>query len=253
MPVKTIETTNVSVAFHGVEVLSNISFQADRGDYIAVVGPNGSGKTTLAKALLGLVPVSKGEIYLDGQLRAQFASWSRIGYLPQKAPFLGQHFPATAEELVATGTYSRLPFPKRLQKSDWQAVDEAMNLLQIRHLRHQLVGCLSGGQLQRVLLARAVVNHPSILILDEPIAALDPQTRESFYAMVKEMNRELQVTVFLISHDIGSCGKYASKILYIDRKIIFYGSPDEFCKSSSMSAYFSPHLQHLMCGRHEIP
>ncbi|MFA5199219.1 MAG: ABC transporter ATP-binding protein, partial [Candidatus Omnitrophota bacterium] len=102
---------------------------------------------------------------------------------------------------------------------------------------------------QRVLLARTLLHHPQILILDEPTAALDPQSREAFYLTVQKLNRERGTTVFLISHDVGSVGKYASKLLYLDRKVIFYGTFEGFCGSPEMTEYFGPD-QHIICHRH---
>jgi zinc transport system ATP-binding protein len=124
-----------------------------------------------------------------------------------------------------------------------------MEILGVTNLGNRPIGRLSGGQQQRILLARALVHHPQLLILDEPTVALDPQSRESFYATVKKLNKEKGVTVLLVSHDVGSVGHYASKLLYLDREIIFYGTFDDFCKSPKMSDYFGAG-QHLICHRH---
>ncbi|MFA5167365.1 MAG: metal ABC transporter ATP-binding protein [Candidatus Omnitrophota bacterium] len=247
---KVLEVKNLSTAYKSVEVLRDISFTAEAGDYIGIVGPNGSGKTTLIKTLLGLLPSSRGEILIEGKSLSHFKEWGHIGYLPQKMPFLDQHFPATAEEIIATGTYPGKCFPKKLGGNDHRAVDRVAALLEIEDLKQKPIGKLSGGQQQRVLLARAFVHEPKIVILDEPTAALDPQSRGSFYAMVKKMNLETQTTVLLVSHDIASLGKEASKLLYLDRRIIFYGGFEAFCKSPEMTAYFGSLSQHLMCGRH---
>lgn len=250
---KTLEVKNLCFAYKHSEILRDISFTAETGDYIGVVGPNGSGKTTLIKTILGLLSPSRGEVLIEGRPLAHFKGWRHIGYQPQQMPFLDQRFPATAEEIITTGTYPGKRFPKRLGKTDRMAVDRVTALLEIEDLRKKPIGKLSGGQQQRVLLARAFVHEPKIVILDEPTAALDPQSRESFYALVKKMNQEKKITVLLVSHDIASLGKEATKLLYLDRQLIFYGGFDVFCKSPEMAAHFGPLSQHLMCGRHGNP
>jgi len=246
--VKIINVENLSVQYRGVEALSRISFNVDCGDYIGIVGPNGSGKTTLVKALLGLVPF-EGKIFFQQKSLSEFTTTKHIGYLPQKMSFLDQRFPATAEEIVVSGVYCCKRFPKRLSQIDYKAAEEAMEILGVTHLKNRPIGRLSGGQQQRILLARALVHHPQLLILDEPTVALDPKSRESFYATVKKLNKERGVTVLLISHDVGSIGQFASKLLYLDREIIFYGTFEEFCKSPKMSDYFGAG-QHVICHRH---
>jgi len=244
---KIVEVKNLTVEYNGVEALSDVSFEAEASDYIGVVGPNGSGKTTLIKALLGLVPYA-GRVSFLGKEFSSFTREKHVGYLPQKMSFLDQRFPATALEIVVSGVYCCKKFPKRLSRSDYSAAKEAMEILGVTNLRDRPIGRLSGGQQQRILLARALVHHPQLLILDEPTVALDPQSREAFYLTVRKLNKENGVTVLLVSHDFGSVVKYASKLLYLDRQIIFYGTFEEFCKSPKMSDYFGAG-QHMICHR----
>ena len=125
-----------------------------------------------------------------------------------------------------------------------------LDALQIGALRGSLIGELSGGQQQRVLLARALVHRPRILILDEPTVALDPQSRENFYLTLQKLNKEEGITILFVTHDSGTIGKYAGKLLYLDKKVIFYGSFDRFCSSSAMTDYFGKSSQHVICQRH---
>jgi len=243
-----IEVKNLTVKYRGIEALSGVSFEAHTADYIGIVGPNGSGKTTLIKALLELVPY-EGKICFSGRDLSLFTKEKHIGYLPQKMSFLDQRFPATAKEIVVSGVYCCKKFPKHLSQDDYRAAEEAMGILGISNLKGRPIGRLSGGQQQRVLLARALVHRPEILILDEPTIALDPQSRQAFYETVQKLNKENKVTVLLVSHDIGSVGKYASKLLYLDRQLIFYGTFEEFCKSPEMTDYFGAG-QHNICHRH---
>ena len=251
MSINALEVKDLSVAYQSSEALSRVSFAAGGGDYVGIVGPNGSGKTTLIKTIVGLLPPLGGSIRILGEELTDFRQWHEIGYLPQKTSALDPRFPASVYEIVASGVLSTKRFPKVLSGVDKGKIQNALELLGIVDLRARLIGRLSGGQQQRVLLARALVNEPKLLLLDEPTVALDPQTRENFYVLLQKLNKDKKITILLVSHDTGTVGKYASKLLYLDKKVIFYGGFDEFCSSSSMTDYFGLSSQHLMCHRHE--
>lgn len=250
MPGEIVSTDLLSCRYREGRVLEDISFKVERGDYVGIVGPNGSGKSTLIKALLGLVTISDGSASLFGTLLEDFRDWHKIGYLPQSLHLVNPVFPATVHETVGLGLLSLKSFPKRLNRADTLKINSTLDELGILDLKHKLIGELSGGQLQRVLLARAVVNDPELLVLDEPTAALDPETRGRFYTMIADINRSRGVTILLVTHDSGSIGEHASKMLYLDKKMLFYGSFIEFCHSPEMSSLFGEHSQHLMCHRH---
>lgn len=230
--------------------LDGISFTVDAGDYIGIVGPNGSGKTTLIKTILGLLEPESGTIEIMGNPVSAVRSWQQIGYLPQTTTIANKSFPASVVEVVATGLLGGKSFPRSISAADLRQVTAILEQLDIGHLHTEQIGNLSGGQSQRVLLARAMVARPDLLILDEPTAALDPSTREHFYETISSLNREQGTTILLITHDSGSIGKYASKMLYLDHKLIFYGSFADFCHSADMSHYFGDSSQHLMCHQH---
>ena len=196
-----LEARGLCVSYDSTEVLSDVSLKLSAGDYLGIVGPNGCGKSTLIKALLGLIPVDRGEIALFGTQASDFRQWQRIGFLPQRLRTLATHFPATVFEVVALGLLGGKRFPKRLTAGDRQRVAEVCAQMGIDDLAGRLVSELSGGQQQRVLLARALVNEPELLILDEPTTALDPETRESFYALLRTINRERQTAVVMVTHD----------------------------------------------------
>ena len=250
MPVNVVEASDLTVRLQETEALSGVSFSIAKGDYVGIVGPNGSGKTTLVKSLLGLLPRESGEVKLFGEDLARFRGWQSVGYLPQKGTAIDPRFPATAREIVASGIMVRRPFPPFLIAQEKKEISEAMKTLNITDIADRPIGRLSGGQQQRVLLARAFSHRPSLLILDEPAAALDPQTRDTFYSILEHLNREHQVTILLVSHDINTIGQYASKLIYLDRKLIFYGKFDEFCRSKVMTDYFGQQTQHVICHRH---
>jgi zinc transport system ATP-binding protein len=250
MPMNAISIEGLSFAYHGNEVLRGITCDIGAGDYVGIVGPNGSGKSTLIRCILGLNRVDQGTITLFGVPQPAFTAWHRIGFLPQGLQLFNPNFPATVEEIVRLGRLSKKRFPRRFDASDSEAVDRALDLMGISSLGKRLIGELSGGLRQRALLARALVNDPEILILDEPTTALDPDTRQSFYSTVRDLNGNRGTTVLLVTHDSSTIGLYASKLLYLDKRIIFYGTFEEFCRSSNMTEVFGHHSQHLICRRH---
>ncbi|HPP06674.1 MAG TPA: ATP-binding cassette domain-containing protein, partial [Syntrophorhabdaceae bacterium] len=179
-----------------------------------------------------------------------FNEWYRIGYLPQKHTLLAHHFPAKVKEIVALGLMSKKRLPRRIDRSDILTINRYLDLFGIMDLKEKFIGELSGGQLQRVLAAKALVNEPELIILDEPTTALDPETRERFFHILEGLNRTKETTIVMITHDTGTIGRYASSMLYLDRKVIFFGSFESFCASDAMTEYFGQHTQHLICHRH---
>lgn len=250
MQVNAVSISGLSFDYHGNNVLKDITCDIASGDYIGIVGPNGSGKSTLIRCILGLNRPAAGNISLFGVPRESFTDWHRVGYLPQGLQMLNPSFPATVREIVMLGRLSAKRFPKRFDRNDGIAVEKSLELMAISDIGDKLIGELSGGLRQRAILARALVNDPELLILDEPTTALDPDTRESFYATLKDLNLYRNTTVLLVTHDSATIGLYASRLLYLDKKIIFYGSFREFCESPDMTGIFGHQGQHLICRRH---
>ncbi len=249
MSIIPLDVKSLCVMYQGAEVLSQIDLVVNAGDYIGIVGPNGSGKTTLVRAVLGLLPLASGQVVLFGKEQQEFKDWKKIGYLPQRITHLDQRFPANVDEVVAAGLIASRPYPKEMTSSDRDRVADILKDLGIADLRTRMIGRLSGGQQQRVLLARALVHAPELLFLDEPTTALDPATREMFYVLLQKINKTQKTTILFVSHDPVTMGKYASKLLYLDKKVVFFGSFDNFCHSPDMTRYFGAG-QHLICHRH---
>jgi zinc transport system ATP-binding protein len=251
MSVTILSSEGLHFQYNGIEILTDISFQIQAEDYVGIVGPNGSGKTTLIKLILGFFKPTQGRIFLFGQNPADFRDWQKVGYLPQKANDFNPHFPATVREIVSLGLLSKKRFPKSIGKSDDDAINEILSLMDITNIQKKLIGELSGGQQQRVLIAKAMVSEPELLILDEPTTALDPEGRENFFNTLKELNEKKKLTIIMITHDIGTIGKYASRLLYLDKQVIFFGGFDNFCASNEMTNYFGEYSQHVICHRHD--
>jgi len=246
-----LEIKNVSVEFNGLVAIKDVSAKINRGDFVGLAGPNGAGKSTLVKAILGLVPLQKGAIVLFDQDIKKFSQWEKVGYLPQKINTINPLFPASVEEIVSIGLLSTKSFPKIINSEDKKRISKVLLDLDILKLKHKMFSELSGGQQQRVVLARALVSKPDLLIFDEPSNALDPVSRDSFFSYIKKLNIEEGITIILITHDTGYIGKYANKLLYIDGRLIYYGSFTDFCKSGEMSKQFGKLDQHLICHQHD--
>lgn len=187
----------------GALILDNISFDVKKGDYIGLVGPNGAGKTTLLHALIGLEPISKGEIINEGLT---------LAYVPQHFAVESFHLPLTVSELVRTGLANprERDFQKRIEKALKRV---GMSLFLNRNLQE-----LSGGERQKILLARALVDDPDLLLLDEPMSALDDPSRLHFYKLLKQLNKK-GMTIFLVSHDLEMVVKHVDRVLCLNRKL----------------------------------
>jgi len=245
-----IQATNLAVRYGQTEALRDISFSIEKGDFVGLVGPNGGGKTTLAKAVLGLIPKTKGKILLFGKEQKNFDGFSKIGYLPQKQSSINQLFPATVGEVIFLGLLSKKRRPKRISQEDGRKIDQTLSLLGILDLKNKMLSELSGGQQQRALLARALVSDPELLILDEPSTALDPSSREDFFKLVQKLNQETKTTIILITHDTGYIGQYANKLLYIDRKLVFFGKISDFCPQGDVASCFEKSDRHIIWHQH---
>jgi zinc transport system ATP-binding protein len=250
MPVDVMTVEGLSYSYNAAEVLRDVSFRVTAGDYLGIVGPNGSGKSTLIKAVLGLVAPVQGAITLFGATPDRFRERQKVGYLPQRLKFFNPSFPATVEEIVRLGLLGGKRFPKRREPADDAAIEKTLGYMGITDIRRKLIGELSGGQQQRTLLARALVSDPQLLILDEPTTALDPETRGNFYKLLQHINQDHGTTIVLVTHDTWSIGRYASRFLYVDKRIVFDGTFDEFCQSGEMTAFFGENAQHVICHQH---
>lgn len=250
MPLTVAATDGLSCHFGATKVLDNVSLTVKAGDYLGIVGPNGSGKSTLIRALLGLMAPSSGSATLFGIDLRSFDQWSRIGYLPQRLRFFNPHFPATVKEIVALGLPAAGRCGRRLHSADHRRIDQILERLGIAGERQRLIGQLSGGQQQRVFLARAMVSEPELLLLDEPTTALDPETRDNFYALLNELQHERGTAIVLVTHDTWNIGRYAKSFVYLDKRIVFAGTFAEFCRSTDMARVFGEDAGHMIYHEH---
>src|SRR5699024_228689 len=207
--------------------LQNISFSINEGEFLAIVGPNGSGKSTLLKLILGVYKLQQGQILINGKNRKSFNAWQDIGYVSQKAAAHAKGFPATVKEVVLSGLTKEKGLFKRFNRKDNEQLDKTLELLYISHIKYQNVSNLSGGQAQRVFIARALINNPSILVLDEPTEGIDSKHVKDFYNVLFKL-KEKDVTILLVTHDIGVVVDNADRVACLNEHLHFHGTNTEF-------------------------
>lgn len=222
-----LKCENLSFAYDGVTVVSNLNFNVEEGNYLCIIGENGAGKSTLIKGLLRLKKPSAGRVEMGEGLRA-----TEIGYLPQQTQ-IQKDFPASVREVVLSGCLNRMglrPFYSRVEK---ERAREKMEALEILDLQDQCYRDLSGGQQQRVLLARAMCAAHKLILLDEPVSGLDPVATRSLYAQIARINETTGLTVIMVSHDIDASLRYASHILHLGQEgQLFFGTQKEYLRSA---------------------
>jgi len=248
---KIIKVKNLSVYYQNNIALRNISFEINKGDFIGLAGPNGGGKSTLIKTILNLIKIKDGSIVLFNEKLEDFNSWHKIGYLPQINTTINTLLPATVFEIISLGLLSEKKFPKKIKKADKEKVINILKTLSIERLENKRINMLSGGEQQKVLLARSLVLNPEILIFDEPSTALDPNSREDFFNLINKLNKEKGITIILITHDTGYIGTYANKIMYIDEELKYYGEISEFCSNKNDINCFRKIGEHIIWHQHK--
>ena len=223
-----IELDNVSFHYDQTVVLKNISLQVKQGDFLAVLGPNGSGKSTLLKIILGLIKPTSGNVQLFGETSKDFKKREWIGYVSQKSNAFNSGFPATVYEVVESGLVKKAGLFKKFPKDVSDRVEKALQSVGMENFAKKSIGELSGGQQQRVFIARALVAEPKCLILDEPTVGIDHQHVQSFYHMLAYLNREQNITLILVTHDVDTVSNQISHVACLNQTIHFHGFKKEF-------------------------
>jgi zinc transport system ATP-binding protein len=209
------------VRFGKQVILEDVNLEIQERDFLGIIGPNGGGKTTLLKVILGLIKPSCGTVRVFGT--SPEAARRRIGYLPQRSLF-DQNFPVTASEVVMMGRYGRLGLFKRYSTHDRQAALEALEAVDMASYADREIGSFSGGQQQRIFVARALVSQPEMLLLDEPAAGIDSAQQKEFYELLRDLNKRM--TILMISHDISAVSKYVTKIACVNQKLYYHDSKE---------------------------
>lgn len=220
-----IEVKDASFSYEGTAAVKELNFSLLQGDYLCIVGQNGSGKSTLLKGLLRLKAPSSGSLSFSEEL-----SMKQVGYMPQEAPNQ-KDFPASVYEVVLSGRLASLGLKPFYSAKDKRAAASNLELLGITQLANASYRTLSGGQRQRVLLARSLCAAKKLLLLDEPLSGLDAKAAAEFYELLKDINQNMGITIVMVSHDVQSALKYASHILHLENRQVYFGSSSEYQKA----------------------
>ncbi len=223
-----VEMKNVSFSYEKKRVVKDVTFSLEEGDFAAFIGPNGSGKSTVIKLLLAQLIPDSGSIKILGENAASRQKWTDIGYISQEVREFNQSFPATVREIVGSNLYSDMGFFHFLNGKLNQKIRSALKLVEMQDLIDRRIGNLSGGQQQRVFIARMMVNDPKIILLDEPLSGVDIRTQDEFYHIIGDINRRLNKTVVMVSHDVNVIGRQANYVICFEEGRAHVHEADEF-------------------------
>ncbi|HLG36744.1 MAG TPA: metal ABC transporter ATP-binding protein [Nitrososphaera sp.] len=230
MQLEAVKVERVSYDYGHEKILDDISFTVQEGDLLGIIGPNGAGKTTLFSCMLGLIEDYEGVIEILGQdIRKKRKVLQQIGYVPQKKS-VERGFPATVEDIVSLGA---------IEKGSKGNIRAALETVGLTDYRERRIGELSGGQLQRVFIAKALVNEPRLLILDEPSTGIDVETQNKFYSLLRKLNKENHITMIWASHDLEAINSLANRVACINRNVFFHGESHEFFENPELLKKYS--------------
>jgi zinc transport system ATP-binding protein len=245
-----VELHDVEVTYPGgITALEHISLEIRAGDFVGLIGPNGSGKSTLLSVIVGLVKPTVGTVKLFGA-PVSAENLKKVGFVPQTPHAKDRNFPATVYETVLMG---RVPLSNHFpwfDAEDHAKAHQALERLGISDLRKRSINELSGGQMQRVFTAKALVGDPQLLIFDEPTSGVDAHAKAEFYSILEQLNRELSITTILSLHDIGVVTKLAKTIICINRTQYFDGKTKDFDAGSILSKAYGYPVEVVEHGEH---
>jgi zinc transport system ATP-binding protein len=216
-----VSLEDVWVQYNGVPILEGINLAIEQDDFLGIIGPNGGGKTTLLKIILGLISPSRGKVSVLGKPPEK--SRSKIGYVPQHNLF-DRDFPISVGDVVLMGRYGKSGLFRRYSSEDRRATQDALQTVGMLDYKDRQMGKLSGGELQRIFIARALVAEPKLLLLDEPTASVDPAMQTEFYELLEKLKK--QMAIVLVSHDISAVSIYVDKLACLNRQLHYHGSKE---------------------------
>jgi ABC-type Mn2+/Zn2+ transport system ATPase subunit len=233
-----LEVKNISIGYGDKTILRDLSFQVPHGSRVAVVGPNGAGKSTLFKALVGLLPLQQGNIFIHGE--ALGTHQDCVAYVPQREE-VDWRFPVTVSDVVMMGRFAQMGWLKRATAHDRAAVQKSLAQMGIAELANESIGLLSGGQQQRAFLARAIAQEPHILLMDEPFTGVDITTQEATLRLLDHL-QEKQVTAIVSTHDLNLAGSRFDLVLLLNHRLIAFGTPQEVFTKENLAQAFGNSL-----------
>ncbi|MFO7952193.1 MAG: metal ABC transporter ATP-binding protein [Bacillota bacterium] len=239
-----VEVDQLNVKLNQNLVLEDITFHVKAGEFAGIIGPNGAGKTTLLRAMLGLVPIWRGEFSIFGLPMSRLKEIrSSVGYMPQRQSF-ERRFPLSVADVVATGLISSQTLLRKISGRE-KKIRDALRAVRMESFYSKPFQDLSGGEQQRVLLARSLAGKPRLLLLDEPNAGLDFPAQQSFLDILKELKERENLTIILVSHDLFSIAPAADNLICINRTMHVHGKPAEVLQSSHLDQAYRCQFDYL--------
>ena len=227
-----LDVENVTIAIRGRTIIDDLSFWIPKGEFLCLCGPNGAGKSTLLKSILGLIPIAKGKIRINGDEVGP--GHHRIGYVPQRKGF-DRDFPARPVDLIVAAL--RGTWPGRVKPEERERARVVLAKIGGEHLLDKHLAGLSGGETQRVFLARALINNPSLIILDEPTAGVDVKGRAELMELMTTISRSDELAAILVTHNLAAVAQTAERIAYLEGgRLLCWGLPQELLGQSSLTA-----------------
>lgn len=242
---KVVEVKNLSFGYGDKLVLDNVDLYVKEGDFMGIVGPNGSAKSTLLKLTLGILRPNAGEVRLFDTPIAQFKDWYKIGYVSQRVRDFNLSFPATVEEIIAANLHHSMGAFKFLTKKHKEKIDQVLEIVGMQDYKKRLIGQMSGGQQQRIFIARVLASDPRILFLDEPTVGVDAKSQQQFYELLGRLNKELNMTLVMVSHDIGVITKQANRIACLGNQKIFIDRTEDFDQENYIRSVYGEYAELL--------
>ncbi len=244
-----VETRNLNVSISGCKVLEDVNLRILENSFTGLIGPNGGGKTTLLRTLLGLIPVDEGEVRIEGELlgTGKKGTWI-MGYVPQQIR-VDRRFPLSVLDAVLMGRYGKIGLGRRVSSTDREIALDCLDRVGLVHLAQVRIGDLSGGEQQRVFIARALSASPKVLILDEPTAAVDVAAQDSFYRLLQQLQQTYSLTVVMATHDIGVVPIYCDAIACLNRTLHLHGRPEEILKKDVFKKLYGTEVEVVMHGK----
>ena len=247
---KVIQLKDVSFGYDGNTVLEKINLDIFEGDYLGIVGPNGCAKSTLLKLILNILKPQEGSIKLFDQEQHHFKDWGTLGYVPQKATSFNSSFPATVEEVVGANLYPLIGLFKPMVKKYRQLIYEALQVVGMESYGKRLIGNLSGGQQQKVFIARTLVSSPRIILLDEPTVGIDLKSQGEFYQLLEKLNKEMNMTIVMVSHDIGAITEKVNRVACMgDKRLVTHHSCCNIPFNEVLTQFYGDKMK-LMVHKH---
>lgn len=241
-----VEIRGLSVTIKGKEILRNVNISLEEGHFLGIVGPNGGGKTTLVKTILGLVKPDSGKISVFGTpIERLKARNGFFGYLPQHQN-IDPNFPASTLDIVLMGRYGKTGFLRWPGAKDREKAISCLSLMGMEGLGKVQYSQLSGGQQQRVSIARALAGDPKILILDEPSTGIDVVGQDDFYHLLKGLQKKMNLTILMVSHDIGTVTTYVDEISCLNINLYYHGNPLGALSEKVMTSLYGKNFDLLM-------